>query len=585
MPRLLQPKAFTPSREDPAALDRRTVGRAEEIERLVDSFRQAATSKSRQHTLLIGSRGAGKSHLVEVALHRLKGDSELAESFCVARIPEDAVGIASAADVLVATLNSLPNVSSEQQSKARLARRDRRLVDIEAIVTSVVGDRVLLLVIENLDRVFAALDESGQGDLRAWVEGNANVLILAAAPQLFRGVDSRKMPWFGSFRIEHLGALTVAEGTELIKRLASDAGDDKLADYLDTDQANDRLRTIHHLAGGSPRIWTIFASSLSIESLEALVPAVEDLFEQLVPYYQQRLWDLSPVEQKILNALTLETATATAGDLAAITGLDPAVTTTTLRRLTETNWVQSSKIKGTDQRTSWYEVREPLLRHHYQYRNNQRDELRLIVDLLHCWFSEGDRRKWLLQAPASSMRESYLARTMSYDPSRFDSAYANSSTQELQATARLWATGNNDGIGTPFTGAVLDALITGLLESPEAARNSLAKRKLPASALTVLNAGLDAFTIKLEDTVHSTLTGSIGNALDAVAKAGSDFDHPTFELIAACWNARANPQRANQRLCDLAANQTSTVACALRSKSRLLSGSENQGILMKAQNY
>jgi AAA ATPase domain len=112
MPRLLQPKAFTPSREDPAVLDRRTVGRAGEIERLVESFKQAATSKTRQHTLLIGPRGAGKSHLVEVALHRLADDLQLAETFCVARIPEDAVGIVSAADVLIATLNSLPNVKS-----------------------------------------------------------------------------------------------------------------------------------------------------------------------------------------------------------------------------------------------------------------------------------------------------------------------------------------------------------------------------------------------------------------------------------------------------------------------------------------
>jgi tetratricopeptide (TPR) repeat protein/DNA-binding MarR family transcriptional regulator len=555
MPRLLQPKAFTPSREDPAALDRRTVGRAPEIERLVESFKQAATSKTRQHTLLIGPRGAGKSHLVEVALHRLSEDCQLAESFCVARIPEDAVGIVSAADVLVAVLNSLPNVSSEQQNNARIARREKRLVDIESIVASAVGDHVLLLVIENLDRVFSALDESGQGDLRAWVEGSANVLILAASPQLFRGVISRQLPWFGSFRFEHLESLSVEEGTELIKRLATDAGDDALAAYLDTDRAHDRLKTIHHLAGGSPRIWTIFASSLSIESLEDLVPAVEDLFEQLVPYYQQRLWDLSPVEQKILNVLTLETATATVGEIAAISGLDAAVTTTTLRRLEDTNWVQSSKIAGTDQRTSWYEVREPLLRHHYQYRNNQRDELRLIVDLLRAWFSEGDRRKWFLEAPSSSLRESYLARTLSSVPEAFNSSYSDSSIEELQAAARMWVLGGGDGIGTALIGAVLDALVIGLLDSADAARASLATRRLPAGALDLLNAGLEAFSNKLINGAVVADSTLMGEALDRVAEADKAEEHPSLELLSACWNGDANPKRASERLIKLATNQ------------------------------
>jgi tetratricopeptide (TPR) repeat protein/DNA-binding MarR family transcriptional regulator len=565
MARLLAPKAFTPSREDPVALIRRTVGRKAVIERIMGNFKQAATSKSRQHMLLIGPRGAGKSHLLEVVLHQLLEDPLLAISFQIARLPEDAVGIVSAADVGVAILESLAGVSAEQLIRAREARRSKQLVAIESIIAEVVGDKVLLLVVENLDRIFHALGESGQGDIRAWIEGMADVLVLGTAPQLFRGVDNRKYPWFGSFQIEHLEPLNVEEGKELIKTLALDSDDHELARYLDSSAAIERLRTVHHLAGGSPRIWTIFASSLSLETLDALVPAVEDLFEQLVPYYQQRLWELSAIDQKLLSELTLGNPTATVSELAAASGIDPGVTAATLKRLAEANWVQCSKIPGTDQRNSYYEVREPLLRHHFQYRNNQREELRLIVDLIQSWFSESDRRRFLLEAPVSSIRESYLACTLGGDLSaRFDRSYANRDIADLQATARLWANGDDDGIGNPFCGAVLDAMVTGVLDSPDSARAALEKRKLGSSALHLLECGLRSLNGTFGcDAESSQARDSVGFGLDALAAAPEGSTNPTFELIAAAWNGKLSPRTAFERLEALAIKLPPTASSRL----------------------
>lgn len=386
----LDVKAYTPSRQDGAVLEARTVGREQLLDSLARRFAQAGETKSRQHTLLVGPRGSGKSHGLEVALHRLSANPTLASAFRIARLPEDAVGISSASDVLLQTLIAL-DPSRQVLATARAARGRRDLLALEHAVESEVGDHVLAVVVENLDRVFNAIGLAGQSDLRAWVETSANVLVLATAPLLFQAVQSRDAPWYGSFAIEHLEGLSVAEGATLLQTIGRQMGDDALADFVATTPGRSRLEAIHHLAGGSPRIWTIFASCVSIESLDLVVPAVEMLLEELVPYYQQRLWELPANEQKLVHELAIGAPTATVADLATSSGLDPKVAATTMGRLEVSGWVRRNKMPGTDQRTTWYELREPLLRHHLRYRDNRGEDLRLIVDILLGWFDRDEK--------------------------------------------------------------------------------------------------------------------------------------------------------------------------------------------------
>jgi hypothetical protein len=175
MPNYSKPKGFTPSREEPGELDRRTVSNQDCLERVHRRFVQAATSKTRQHTLLVGRRGMGKSHLIEVSLQRLSKDEDLANSFCIAKFPEDSLDIFNYADCLVEIVSRIPpeptnraneRESSERLSLARQFRASRDIVGLENLIASVVGSKTLLVVVENLDRVFGEMGENGQAELR-----------------------------------------------------------------------------------------------------------------------------------------------------------------------------------------------------------------------------------------------------------------------------------------------------------------------------------------------------------------------------------------------------------------------------------
>src|SRR4051812_18081246 len=96
--------AFTPSAADPDELEAMTVGRTDLLDRLVARFTAAARDGSRPHTLLVGPRGSGKTHTVQVTLQRLLAEQGSAATILPLTLPEDSLAIGSYADLLVELL-------------------------------------------------------------------------------------------------------------------------------------------------------------------------------------------------------------------------------------------------------------------------------------------------------------------------------------------------------------------------------------------------------------------------------------------------------------------------------------------------
>lgn len=381
-------RPFTPSQERIEDLDRRTVGRERLLRILDERLRLTATTKTRQHTLLVGPRGSGKTHLLHVALHRSLADPEVAKGLAVARIPEDGVGVTSYTDLLRELARALDLDVGRERSAGVL---ERALLDAA-------GKRTLVIVIENLDRIFRSLGKPGQQDLRSWVETTGRILILAATPSLFSSVRDRSMPWFGGLIWTPVGGLSAAEGRELLTLLARAKGDEPLAELLESDRGEARVKAISQLTAGSPRIWMVLSDCLTVDSLDELIPAIEKLVDELVPYYQQLLWDLPNNHQMIVRQLAEGAEAAmTASEIAAETGLAQQTVSKALSLLKETHWVRDEKLPKNDgdQRLTFYSLREPMLRHHFQWRATQGEPLRLIVDLLREWYGAADLRRGL----------------------------------------------------------------------------------------------------------------------------------------------------------------------------------------------
>lgn len=358
------PALFTPSAMSATDLDARTVGRSDLLETLTKRIMSSARDGSRPHTLLVGGRGAGKTHTLHVALARALSDDATAKSILPVLIAEDSLAIGSYADLLVEIARA---ISPELGDQARALRRGRDPVGIEAVVLEAAAGRTVLLAIENLDRVFDGIGTAGQGSLRAWVETSTAILIFATTPALFAGVSSREYPWYGSLMVEMIPGLSVDDAATLLHRAAHRRGDAVLAAFLDSAQGRERITTIHRLVGGTPRTWHLLSECADAHSLDALTPAVDALLDRLAPHYQQRLWQLPAGEQRLVVELARGPGARTVSDLADAVGVSNQSASTALGRLAADHWVTSSKIDD-DRRTSWYDLTDPLLRSYLTYR-------------------------------------------------------------------------------------------------------------------------------------------------------------------------------------------------------------------------
>ena len=169
-------------------------------------------------------------------------------------------------------------------------------------------------------------------------------------------------------------------------------GDEELQEFLKSNAARARLRVVQELAGGSPRLWILFANCLSVELIDELVPLFVKMLDDLTPYYQERLRSLPPQQRRIVAELARHGGARAVKEISAALRQEQRSTAKQLGDLEEKGFVRKAYIDDGvstgDRRLSAYELREPLLRLTMDVKENRGEPLRLIVEFLRDWYGE-----------------------------------------------------------------------------------------------------------------------------------------------------------------------------------------------------
>jgi AAA ATPase domain len=362
---------FTPSAQEPEVLEQLFVQREPLLQDLVSDVKRAAQGKARRHRLLIGPRGIGKSHIVAMLSNRL--NAQPVRGCEVVLVSEDLWGIRSFADLVREILGT------EQTPSDELAEQQLR---------AATANKLLVLIIENFDSVLSQINPSGVHRLRSVAE-DCKLLIVATAPQLFDQVSKSRDPFYGFFDIEHLDELSLENACSLLQKVAALRDDQALGAFLATDLAMARLQAIRALAGGHPRIWMLFAGCISVQAMEELVPLFIETLDDLTPYYQSRVGALPPQQQAVVLALCKQPGALTNGMIAELAHIGERQSATITKQLVEKGFLRpaSTSIPSIgDDRLSWWELREPLLRLSLDVKQTRGKPLKLVVEFLREWF-------------------------------------------------------------------------------------------------------------------------------------------------------------------------------------------------------
>jgi len=397
---------FTPSLMTPKALEEIFVQRQKLANQMIELIRDSALNPAKHYTLLIGPRGIGKTHLISLVYYRICQMDDMSDRLLIAWLREEEWGIMSFLDLLLRILRAL----QEEYIDTQLAHQVESLYELPSdaaeraaatLLKQAIGNRTLLLLVENLDEVFAGLGDEGQKQLRAYLQENAFCTILATAQSLFNGVKLQTSPFYGFFRIRHLKDLTPDEATQLLVNIAKLEDNCELESFIQTPTGRDRIQALHYLAGGNHRVYIIFSQFLTRKSLNQLVEAFMRTLDDLTPYYQARMAWLSPQQRKIIEFLCDRRHAVAVKEIAQHCFITHQTASSQLKDLREKGYVTSESTG----RESYYELRELLMRFCLEVKKQRGEPLRLVVEFLRFWYSQTELQQRLNLLPSDAALE------------------------------------------------------------------------------------------------------------------------------------------------------------------------------------
>ncbi len=382
---------FTPSRTDPRDLEFILVQRQTLLQDAVERVKESALTDHKHHLLFVGPRGCGKTHLVTLIVNRLSANAELADRLRIAWLNEDET-CTTLLEFLFKIHAALEKRYPEEYRGEMLGtaydmKQGAALEFVSRHLLSSLGSRTLLVVTENLDAIFEGLGDAGQKQLRAFIQENPRLSIVATAQRLVEDLSNRTSPFFGFFQTEHLKPLNVEQATELLQNIARLQEKDSVVAFLATSRGRSRVRAIHHLSGGNHRIYIVLSQFITRDSVDALLEPFMKMVDELTPYYQERIRWLPPMQRKIVEYLCICEGTVPVKEIAKRLFATPQTVSSQLQDLREKGYVEA-KQRG---RESLYEISEPLMRICVEVKDNQRlQPLRLLVDFLRVWYDDQD---------------------------------------------------------------------------------------------------------------------------------------------------------------------------------------------------
>lgn len=158
---------FSPGNCPHELLESILVGRQDLLDRLEKSVLDSIQTDAGHHYLLVGPRGTGKTHLLAILFNRINKNQDIRDRVVIAYMKEEERGVASFLDWQVRILKafarrdeSAGQLEGEMHLKDELVQLTKMPLEqaqkkAEHLLLKFVGDRRLLLIVENLREIFS----------------------------------------------------------------------------------------------------------------------------------------------------------------------------------------------------------------------------------------------------------------------------------------------------------------------------------------------------------------------------------------------------------------------------------------------
>ncbi len=304
-----------------------------EFESLLESL-HASDGNSNVHSLVIGPRGTGKTHLLLRVAAEIRRNALLSEFYPIV-FAEESYEIATVGEFWLECLNHLAEQAPEdERANLRLSYNDLSTTgddrDLAGRCLGAILDyadrhaKRLLLLVENLNMLFADIADPDAGwRLRHTLQTEPRIVLFGSATSRFDEIDHPDHALYDLFRVVALPALDTEECDTLWSALSG------------LPKGSQQIRPLQILTGGNPRLISVLAGFEKTYSFKDLMSNLLDLVDEHTEYFKSHIEALPPQERRVYLALARLWKPATAKEVASQARVNVNKCSAQLKRLVD----------------------------------------------------------------------------------------------------------------------------------------------------------------------------------------------------------------------------------------------------------
>lgn len=368
------------------------VVRQKEFQYIFNDLKGSTMSHPEPHYIIQGQRGQGKTTLLLKLYYEIRRDNQLNRFIIPLIFKEEQYHINSLFDLWEHTAEVLEEEDPGFQGlyeaiDAVYDSRDAEPAAFKLIEKALKEKKKkLVLLLDNIGHLLAKLEEREHHRLREILLSCAEIRIIGASAVVLEYTFDYSKPFYELFRIITLEGLTEPDTVKLLLNLGEHYGQESIKRIVANEPG--RIEALRRLTGGVPRTIILLFEIFVEHENGGAVQDLELVLDRVSPLYKHRMDDLSPQQQKIVDAIAMNWDAMGVKEIAGKTRMESKAISSQLKLLERNRIIH--KIK-TSTKNYYYQVTERFFNIWYLMRYGKRrgkNRVQWLVHFLQEWCSQ-----------------------------------------------------------------------------------------------------------------------------------------------------------------------------------------------------
>ncbi len=394
---------------------KRFVVRQEIFDEIFEELQEADYSVSNQHYIMIGQRGQGKTTLLRKLKLEVEQDKNLSSFLIPVKFSEEQYRIRQLCRLWEEVAGYLETYHEDifenilDELEQHIEDENYHLKCFSYLEKTIKKrKKKLLLLIDNIDVLLGKFKEKEQHQFREILLTSSSFIIVGGSTKMFEQQYDYSKPFYEFFKIIRLESLSHEESVALLRVLGNETQSAKIETIIKN--TPERIEALRRVTGGVPRT-IIMLFDIFIEDNGNAFDDLMKVLDEATPLYKDRMDDLPPILQEIVDTIALNWDGMTTREIAKKTRMESKSVSAQLKQLEKYQIIESTSIG----KNKIYILKERFFNIWYLMRfgrKKDRNRVEWLIKFLLSWYDrnelESKAKQFMKTMQKNSLNESYV---------------------------------------------------------------------------------------------------------------------------------------------------------------------------------